>query len=435
VKPFGLSIACWGAVMFVIVAAGFSASLRAAPGPILGDVVGHWSQDLVRSAVEAGYVHGYPDGTFRPDGPVTRAEALKLIAAGLGVGPVPGVWQPFADLDGHWLAGHGWIQAAVQAGIFPAEKASGRFEPDSPAAREDLAKWAVRVLRGGTAARTWSGVLGFRDAAAVSRVPYVGLAADRGIIVGYPDGTFRPQGGATRAEAVAVVERARRQPPFDFGRVPDGSVPAPPGSPDWRGRVLPNRTFRQGDALSLRLLVLRGPREGVADRLAEGTAAVRVVAADAAGAVLEAAFTGLCGSPDHVVSASQVRYWYAAGAWEVVLAALDPEKAGFGDWDFWALVFFPGPVGPEVLSGMGETASVNVLLPGEPGRAEAVLEVAGYGVDDGVPVAVWAVRVPPMGVQGVVRVDAERPWTRTGTLERLQADRWEKRHWHVVTAP
>lgn len=73
--------------------------VMAAPG--LRDIARHWARSLIETAVQRGYVHGYPDGTFRPDAPVTRAEALKLVVAAWGLRPDPNGAQPFADLGNH----------------------------------------------------------------------------------------------------------------------------------------------------------------------------------------------------------------------------------------------------------------------------------------------------------------------------------------------
>ena len=43
------------------------------------DISGHWAKDYILAAVEAGWINGYPDGTFRPDAYITRAEAMKII--------------------------------------------------------------------------------------------------------------------------------------------------------------------------------------------------------------------------------------------------------------------------------------------------------------------------------------------------------------------
>ena len=45
------------------------------------DIKGHWAESLIRQAIAEGWAKGYPDGTFQPDKPLTRAEAVALIAA------------------------------------------------------------------------------------------------------------------------------------------------------------------------------------------------------------------------------------------------------------------------------------------------------------------------------------------------------------------
>ncbi|MDQ2086651.1 N-acetylmuramoyl-L-alanine amidase [Herbivorax sp. ANBcel31] len=44
------------------------------------DLHGHWAEDLIIKAHQEGWVKGYPDGTFRPDKPVTRAEVVAMIS-------------------------------------------------------------------------------------------------------------------------------------------------------------------------------------------------------------------------------------------------------------------------------------------------------------------------------------------------------------------
>ncbi|MBC7338943.1 MAG: S-layer homology domain-containing protein [Firmicutes bacterium] len=50
------------------------------------DLASHPAEAIVAEAAEAGIVNGYPDSTFRPDAPVTRAEYIKLlVASGPGI--------------------------------------------------------------------------------------------------------------------------------------------------------------------------------------------------------------------------------------------------------------------------------------------------------------------------------------------------------------
>lgn len=65
---------------------------------------GHWAAEVVSFAAEEGWVSGYPDGTFRPDAPVSRAEAVKILNHALDrrAGERAAA-LPFTDVEkGHW---------------------------------------------------------------------------------------------------------------------------------------------------------------------------------------------------------------------------------------------------------------------------------------------------------------------------------------------
>ena len=63
---------------FVTVLVRFLDAPETADNPF-SDVAGHWAEDYIIAAVAAGWVDVYPDGTFKPDTPITRAEAMKII--------------------------------------------------------------------------------------------------------------------------------------------------------------------------------------------------------------------------------------------------------------------------------------------------------------------------------------------------------------------
>src|SRR5450756_2386873 len=56
----------------------------------LSDISGHWAEAVILKLVEKGYVNGYPDGTFLPNNPVTRAEFVKIVSGVLGITPASG---------------------------------------------------------------------------------------------------------------------------------------------------------------------------------------------------------------------------------------------------------------------------------------------------------------------------------------------------------
>jgi hypothetical protein len=159
----------------------------------------YWAYAAVAALTARGIVGGFPDGTFRPDAPVTRAQFVKMLVLATGLTPTGGA-LPFADVPaGAWYAPY--VAAAVRAGIVQGLTPE-TFGPDLPVTREQLALLLARALRlQGSAALT------FRDAAAIDAwaAPGVQAAVAAGLLDGFPDGTFRPLAAATRAQAAKVL--------------------------------------------------------------------------------------------------------------------------------------------------------------------------------------------------------------------------------------
>ena len=101
---------------------------------------GDWFNNAISTLSNAGIVTGYNDGTFRPNQPITRGEMAKIIAnfANLKYGG-----KTFTDLAGHWsksyvelAAGNGWIAG------YP----DGSFRPDQKITRAETVTMINRVL-------------------------------------------------------------------------------------------------------------------------------------------------------------------------------------------------------------------------------------------------------------------------------------------------
>lgn len=101
---------------------------------------GDWFNNAISTLSSAGIVTGYNDGTFRPNQPITRGEMAKIIAnfANLNKGT-----KSFTDLSGHWsktyvelAAGNGWIAG------YP----DGSFRPDQKITRAETVTMINRVL-------------------------------------------------------------------------------------------------------------------------------------------------------------------------------------------------------------------------------------------------------------------------------------------------
>ena len=186
-------------VLLIVLLAASTAGAAALP-----DISGHWAEDDIRELVAVGAITGYPDGLYRPEGTITRAEFSSVLRGALGLAEVPGTY--FSDIIGHW--GEGRIEALIRAGIIDTHLYGQHYHPDGPITREEIAMMTVRMLGNITGATD----IPFFDKNHIGTGynTYVAEAYDRGIIRGYPDGTFRPKGTATRAEAAVMAIRALR---------------------------------------------------------------------------------------------------------------------------------------------------------------------------------------------------------------------------------
>lgn len=153
------------------------------------DVVGEDCEDAVARLGALDVLAGYPDGTFRPDQPVTRAEFAKIIVSALGVGEAAqyaaGVTK-FADVPAdHWAAGY--INVAVDLGIINGYP-DGSFAPENPVTFAEAIKMIVAALGYTPKAEAMGGYPGGYLAVAAEEeitdgVNVVGtLAANRGAV-------------------------------------------------------------------------------------------------------------------------------------------------------------------------------------------------------------------------------------------------------------
>ncbi|KKM11474.1 hypothetical protein SY88_08655 [Clostridiales bacterium PH28_bin88] len=190
---------------------------------VLTDIQNHWAREYIGKLVGYGILSGYPDHTFRPNDPVTRAEFVKMAVMAELTNPddldsniktedLPYYMPvPFSDTGSHWSYKQGYLQQALDWGfINPDDYPSGLFEPDRKITRLEMAVILVRTIaREGEALLAKNADLGFTDK---DEIPsdlrgYVKVAAEKELISGYPDGTFQPSRTATRAEAAKMITK------------------------------------------------------------------------------------------------------------------------------------------------------------------------------------------------------------------------------------
>lgn len=167
----------------------------------LTDVAGHWAFDNIDKLVTLGCISGYSDGSFKPDNFITRAEFATLLVKAFKLAPRKGT--AFTDTAGHWAGDS--IAAAAASGIVSGYDAD-TFGPDDLITREQMAVMIVKAAKLATGA----GEPGVADSGSISgwAREAMAIAMGNGIMKGYPDNTVRPQGNATRAEAVTVIVNA-----------------------------------------------------------------------------------------------------------------------------------------------------------------------------------------------------------------------------------
>lgn len=164
------------------------------------DITNHWAEKFINELVAIGGVSGYPDGTFRPDNTITRAEFAAMLVKAFKLEPKSGM--VFSDTIQHW-AKDSMGTAAAHGIVSGYDKTT--FGPDDPITREQMAVMISKAARlSGGKGETFADSNQIADWA----VDAVAATSDKNIISGYPDNTFGPRANATRAEAVTVIVKA-----------------------------------------------------------------------------------------------------------------------------------------------------------------------------------------------------------------------------------
>lgn len=158
------------------------------------DTKDHWGVEYISPLVNKGIIDGYPDGTFKPDNNITVAEFTKIVTVAL-------VGKDIGNSDtGHWYTSYVNLAKDLQI-IKDNEFAATEYTREMT--REEMTRMIIRGLE----ENIITGNTSFADDGLIdSNIKgYVKKAVDLNFIDGYPDGTFRPQGRATRAEACKLI--------------------------------------------------------------------------------------------------------------------------------------------------------------------------------------------------------------------------------------
>nr|WP_288302310.1 Ig-like domain-containing protein [uncultured Anaerotignum sp.] len=191
-----------------VLAASMAMSVTAFGAPT--DIQGHWAQNTINKWVDKGDISGYPDGTFRPNNMITRAEFVVLVNNAMGY--TKSGYAYFSDVPSHYW-GKNAIQTGVAAGYISGD-GNGIFRPNDPVTRQEAAAMISRIL---DLKQNESRAYRYTDSYAISNWAkgVVGAVSEAGIMAGYPDGSFGPNKVLTRAEAVLALDKTVNYKPGD----------------------------------------------------------------------------------------------------------------------------------------------------------------------------------------------------------------------------
>src|SRR5450830_1461759 len=150
------------------------------------------------------FFSGYPDGTFKPDRNVSRAEVAAALTRALGLG-WSDIKPSYPDAPAtHWSSGN--IQIMKDEGIMIGD-VSGTFRPDAFITRAEAAAVFLRMLKVEPFHNLTSS--SFKDVPATHwALGYIESMQKYGLIKGYPDGTYKPNTHILRSEFTVIADSA-----------------------------------------------------------------------------------------------------------------------------------------------------------------------------------------------------------------------------------
>lgn len=151
------------------------------------------------------YIFGYPDGNLLPEGNITRAEAAAIAVRLKDISTTDMSKANYVDLkEGAWYLPY--INAALKYNLLDAE--GDKIRPDDPITRAEMARLLSPIDKTNDLRSDFQDIIGHRYEKEINQ------AYGNKRIIGYPDGSFKPDNYITRAEAVIMFNSF-------FNRVPD----------------------------------------------------------------------------------------------------------------------------------------------------------------------------------------------------------------------
>lgn len=182
-----------------------SISYKATGQNLFKDTVEHWAEHSIQYVVAKKMMKGYPDGTFKPNLPVTRVQVASILARMLHL--TAKSTSPYSDTKGLSATTQADIAAIYEAGII--KNVNGKFNPNTPITRQQLAIMlgnAYRNLNGTAYSST--------DLAPFSDIHKLDVPTKQAVTMLYDfeivkgsNGKFNPSGITSRAQAAVIFTK------------------------------------------------------------------------------------------------------------------------------------------------------------------------------------------------------------------------------------
>jgi len=170
----------------------------------------HWAYNVIYELTTAGYIKGYPDGTFKPENNITRAE-FSAIMSHLLIDKYPdgpnnnndGIFPDFTE--SHWGYSVTNDMLSYLTRVDAVSIFDQKFKPDQKITREDVVAVIHAALKDSGKLVEGNENVSFTDLQLSDFPNSIEYCVKQGFIKGYPDGSFRPENNITRAEIAAIL--------------------------------------------------------------------------------------------------------------------------------------------------------------------------------------------------------------------------------------
>lgn len=172
------------------------------------DVEAHWARPFIEALAEENVISGFPDGTFKPNAPVTRAQFAAIVRQAFNENKVREA-RGFTDVTANYWATPA-INEAYETG-FMSGYPNRQFRPGEEIPKVQVLVSLASGLRLSPKTQTNDTLKVFRDAAEIPTYAVNGVAAatEKSVIVNYPNVSYlNPNEVATRGDVAAFIYQA-----------------------------------------------------------------------------------------------------------------------------------------------------------------------------------------------------------------------------------